>query len=108
MCVLYAQSQHGLFVLPSLLCRMNTSNHSGGIGLFSPLFFIASHPHEETNRPLIPMKDSLARSTAESQFCGVVSDASVPQHQICLALSRQMSGVNRLRFPKVSPLRDEK
>ena len=50
MCVLYAQSQHGLSVLPSLLCRSNTSNHSGGIGLFSPLSFYCI-PSPRGNKP---------------------------------------------------------
>lgn len=88
------------------LSSMNTShtgNHRGGITYLSLfLLFIASHSHEETSRPLIPMKDSLARITAEGPRCCVISETSVPHHQYRLSVLTVKSGVNRLHFQRVS------
>lgn len=65
------------------------------------VIFIASYSHEETNHPLIQMRDPLARITADGPHYFVISYTSVPHHQY-LSVSVPKSGVNRCHFDKVS------
>lgn len=87
--VLCSQSWRSLFVLPSPLYTSHTANHSRGILLFF-LLFIPCRSHEETNHPFIPMKDSLARITAEGP--NSFSDISVQHHQYRPTVSTQRAG----------------
>lgn len=58
--------------------RLLYMNHTANQSIFPP-FLLQSH--EETSRPLMPVKDSLTQITAEGPFCSVISDSSVPHHQ---------------------------